>query len=169
MACRSQPPPSADELRAHLADRLPYAFIPSSFVAVDDLPVTPSGKIDRKALPPPPPPPPPVEPETDLERRIAEVWQELLHTDAVGIQHNFFELGAHSLMLVRAQALLEERLERSVPLVALFRYPTVAQLAKYVAGDAAPDAAASVRAEARLAATEQRERLRQRRQQRHRK
>ncbi len=126
--------PPAAELRTFLRDRLPEPMVPSAFVAVPALPLTPSGKVDRRALPEPAETrretPGYVDPETELERTIAGIFRDLLRVDRVGLNDNFFELGGHSLLVVRAHQRLREALGREIPVVDLFRFPTVALLAR---------------------------------------
>ncbi len=119
-------------LRRHLADRLPEHMVPSAFVRLDALPTTPSGKLDRKALPAPD-----GEavfqrvyqsPEGELEETLAALWAELLGLERIGRHDNFFELGGHSLLAVT----LMERLRRlglSTDIRALFATPTLSALA----------------------------------------
>jgi Phosphopantetheine attachment site len=100
---------------------------------LEALPLTPNRKVDRRALPVP-------EhrrfergfvaPQTDLERAIAVVWQEVLGLETVGVHDNFFDLGGHSLLIVRLQSRLREALRREVAIIDLLRYPTVRSLAK---------------------------------------
>ncbi|HEX2079486.1 MAG TPA: phosphopantetheine-binding protein, partial [Longimicrobium sp.] len=133
----------ADGLRAHLRTRLPEYMVPAAFVAVEGLPRTPSGKLDRRALPAPAPaqPPRPVEPGAGLEARIAAIWAEVLGLESVGAEDNFFDLGGHSLLLTRLQGRLVAELGHPVPLVDLFHHPTVRSLARALQGVAATGAA----------------------------
>ena len=128
------PPPA--ELRTFLRDRLPEPMVPSLILAVDALPLTPSGKLDRRALPEPegvrPDLPGYAEPATALEGRIAGIFRDLLRVDRVGRNDNFFDLGGHSLLVVRAHQRLREALGREIPVVDLFRFPTVALLARHL-------------------------------------
>jgi acyl carrier protein len=108
-------------------------MVPSDFVQLRSLPLTPSGKVDRKALPEPGalrlgPETAYAEPERGPERAVAAVLREVLGIERVGLHDNFFDLGGHSLRLVRVAAVLEERLGRAVPVLDLFRFPTVATL-----------------------------------------
>jgi acyl carrier protein len=147
-----------DALRAHLRRALPEHMVPAAFVAMDALPLTPNGKVDRAALPAPAAAPARrLRPETELEARIAGLWQELLGVEAVGVEDNVFDLGAHSLLLARMSARLGRELGRPVPLVELLRYPTVRSLARWLQGQnpgqgAAAAAASEGRAMARHAA-----------------
>ncbi len=128
--------PNADaaNLRATLSRRLPAYMVPSSFVLLDAFPLTPNGKIDRKALPAPmaatvteytPP-------RNDLETVIANVWAKVLKRDRVGVHDNFFELGGHSLLATQLVARLRQMLRIELSLRALFAAPTVAGLAQVV-------------------------------------
>jgi amino acid adenylation domain-containing protein len=133
----------ADEaLRAHLAGRLPGYMVPEVFVRLPELPLNRSGKIDRSRLPEPPSARPELAesyaaPSTEAERRVAEVWQEVLTLDRVGAHDNFFDLGGNSVRLLAVLAALHERPEyRDLTLIDLFRHPTVAALAAHLGGSA---------------------------------
>ncbi|MQS14936.1 amino acid adenylation domain-containing protein [Streptomyces kaniharaensis] len=131
------------ELRARLAGRLPAHLVPASVVAVDAFPLTANRKVDLAALrrlgqaarPAAAGPTPADGPEA----RIAELWRRLLGVEHVGREENFFDLGGHSLMMVRLHTLLRDELGHDVPVVDLFRYPTVAALAAHLRGPAADD------------------------------
>jgi amino acid adenylation domain-containing protein len=134
-----EPPATTTELRAYLGEKLPEYMIPSSFVSLGQLPLTPNGKLDRKALPSPDMTRPSlaasyVAPASKLERRIAQVWQEVLHLDKVGVRDNFFELGGHSLLLAQVHGRLIQMLNRELPIIALFKYPTIMALAGHLGG-----------------------------------
>jgi len=126
------------ELRDHLGQTLPAYMIPSAFLLLEALPLTPSGKVDRRALPAPTgaqiAAAPRVAPQTELERTIAAIWQALLKID-VGREDNFFDLGGHSLLLVQVQHQLGAALGRAITIVDLFRYPTIRTLAGFLGGD----------------------------------
>jgi amino acid adenylation domain-containing protein len=127
--------PTTAELRAHLAARLPDFMVPSVFVAMEALPLTPSGKLDRKALPAPEPAAGEdeyVAPRTPVEEVLAGVWAELLGVPRVGAADHFFALGGHSLMAVRLVSRIREAFGTEVPIVAVFRAPTLAGLAAEV-------------------------------------
>jgi amino acid adenylation domain-containing protein len=132
--------PAGPELRAFLRERLPDALVPALFVPLAALPLTASGKLDRRALPEPaavrPELPGYAEPSTALERTIAGIFRDLLRVDRVGLHDNFFDLGGHSLLVIRAHQKLAEELDREIPVVDLFRFPTVALLARHLGGDA---------------------------------
>jgi amino acid adenylation domain-containing protein len=120
----------AQSLDVHLRSRLPDYMIPSRFVALEAMPLTSSGKLDRAALPEPqwegrsfvPP-------ETDLEIRLAEIWREVLGVDAIGRFDSFFELGGHSLLAAQATAKIRARLAIDIPFDQLFRTSTLEGLA----------------------------------------
>jgi amino acid adenylation domain-containing protein len=128
----------AGALRAFLADRLPAHMVPAAIVPLERLPLTTSGKVDRRSLPAPGAPAGAeafVAPRTSSEELVAGVWRALLDVEAVGRDHNFFDLGGHSLLLIAAQERLEQATGREVPLTELFRHPTVLALARYLDGD----------------------------------
>jgi aspartate racemase len=123
----------AHDFREFLGSKLPDYMIPAAFVALDLLPLTVNGKIDRQALPEPEPDTRTVDssdqPRDELERQLVKIWQNILSVSSVGINDSFFDLGGHSLLAVRLFAQLEERLQVILPLVTLFRTPTIASLA----------------------------------------
>jgi natural product biosynthesis luciferase-like monooxygenase protein len=137
----------APELRAHLRASVPDYMVPSAFVMLESLPRTPNGKIDRAKLPAPERSRAEggdavVAAESDTEAMLAAIWQDLLALDTVSVTTNLFDLGANSLLMVRASGKLTERLERSVSLVEMFKFPTVRQLAQHLdatAGGAADE------------------------------
>jgi natural product biosynthesis luciferase-like monooxygenase protein len=136
------------ELRAVLRETLPDFMVPSHFVTLAALPLTPNGKIDRKALPAPEvtrsaTSQPFAPPGNDLERKIAAVWQEILHVEQVGIHDNFFDLGANSLLIMQANGALRASLGKPVSLVQMFQNPTVASLAAHLGADEAGATAAA--------------------------
>ncbi|EWC63674.1 Siderophore biosynthesis non-ribosomal peptide synthetase module [Actinokineospora spheciospongiae] len=122
------------ELRAHLAGHLPDWLRPAHLVALPALPLTPNGKVDAQALPAPTPESVAgAAPTTPAEERVSEVLRQLLGTGGIGVDHSFFELGAHSLLLVQACELLRP-MRADLRVVDLFRYPTVRTLAAYLSG-----------------------------------
>jgi natural product biosynthesis luciferase-like monooxygenase protein len=127
----------APKLRAHLRELLPEFMVPASFVPLAKFPLTPNGKIDRKALPLPVETTrassEPVAPANALERTIAAIWQDLLGLDRVGRKDNLFDLGASSLLTVEANSRLQQDLGQKIPLVTMFRYPTIESLAGHLA------------------------------------
>ena len=143
---------SAADLRAFLKERLPDWMVPALFAEVGALPRTPTGKLDRRALPDPEPAGAAAEtyvpPGSELERTIAAVWLELLPVERVGLHDNFFEIGGDSLLLLSVHRRLREALggaAAGMPVVDLFRFPTVAALARQLAGASAPSASSAGR------------------------
>jgi aryl carrier-like protein len=133
--------PSAGELRAYLRERLPDYMVPATFVVMDALPLNPNGKVDRKALPQPEDGPRAVsQPASAAERRIAQVWREVLGVAEVGVDDNFFDVGGHSMLVARMQEALREAVGRDVSVVELFQYPTVGALAAHLESTASADA-----------------------------
>jgi amino acid adenylation domain-containing protein len=125
--------PPIDELRAHLGVSLPDYMVPALFVELDTLPLTPSGKLDRNALPAPqgrlPISDAYVAPRTPTEELLVEIWEEVLQLPRVGVHDNFFELGGHSLLTMKIVAKIHARTRISLPVWTLFQSPSVASLA----------------------------------------
>nr|QEO74543.1 AMP-dependent synthetase and ligase [uncultured bacterium] len=126
---------TTSELRQRLKERLPEYMIPSAFVMLDELPLTPNGKVNRRALPSPEGLRPGlktdyVAPQTEVERKIAAIWHEILQVKEVGIHDNFFDLGGHSLLMVRVHSKIQETFETKISIVELFKSPTVSALAQ---------------------------------------
>ena len=124
----------AAELRGRLRAKLPEYMVPAEFVTLARFPLTPNGKVDRRALPMPAPPAPQLQapPRTALERTLARVWQEVLHVGAVGVEDNFFDVGGDSLRLIRIQQQLQLIVQRKVSVTDLFKYPTIRALAGFL-------------------------------------
>lgn len=135
------------ELRGFLKQKLPEYMVPSSFVVLDSLPLTASGKLNRRALPAP------ADlnnrhdgqaemssaPKTQAEKLLANIWAALLDVSEIGINDNFFEVGGHSLLAVRLFAQIEKRFGKCLPLATLFQAPTIAQLAAILEKDLQED------------------------------
>src|SRR5262249_12207807 len=138
--------PQSGELRSYLKRKLPKYMIPSAFVVLDALPLTPSGKVDRRRLPA-------LDrarsqresgyvgPRDVLEERLAKIWERVLGVERISMTDNFFDLGGHSLLAVRLFVRIERRLARSLPLASIFQAPTVEQLAAMIC--TAPSSATS--------------------------
>ncbi|MEX2577608.1 MAG: MupA/Atu3671 family FMN-dependent luciferase-like monooxygenase [Verrucomicrobiales bacterium] len=137
--------PQASELKAWLRKSLPEYMVPSHIVSLDAMPLTPNRKIDRKALPDigkqgPERQAEYVAPSTDLEEAIAACWRSTLVLDQVGVQDNFFDIGGHSLLVVRLHRELTKVLDTPPSLVDLYRFPTIRALTDHLAeGGAKPD------------------------------
>ena len=126
--------PAVGDLRAYLSEHLPAYMIPSIFVVMEKLPLSPNGKIDRKALPPPKQGRVDVAgkfvaPRDPLEQMLAQIWSEILGVRRIGIRDNFFELGGHSLLAVRIMAELERLVNMRLPLATFLQAPTIGDLA----------------------------------------
>jgi acyl carrier protein len=125
------------QLKRYLAEKLPNYMIPSYFVLIDEIPLTSNGKINRKSLPDPKSAAPGskttyVKPETYLGQVIAETWQEVLKKNIIDIDDNFFDLGGNSLDFIMMGNQLKEKLNRQIPAVTLFTYPTIRSLERYL-------------------------------------
>ncbi len=130
-------PPDLAELRQFLASRLPDYMIPSQLAAVDAIPTTSSGKVDRKALPEPdwgqaalhsefvPP-------RTPVERQLAAIWSEVLNLERIGTQDNFFDLGGNSLLSLRLVACVRKAFGVELSLIHFFTSPTIAGLSHLI-------------------------------------
>ncbi|MBL9090371.1 MAG: LLM class flavin-dependent oxidoreductase [Planctomycetaceae bacterium] len=137
--------PADADLRDHVRAKLPEYMVPSHFVALGELPLTPNGKIDRKALPalelaPAASTAEFVAPENEIEQKIAALWQDLLGREQIGVDDNFFDLGGHSLLVVRMHRQLSQAVSVPVALTDLFRFPTIRTLAAHLGGGASSDA-----------------------------
>jgi amino acid adenylation domain-containing protein len=158
------------DLRNHLKEKLPDYMVPQAFVVLEAMPLLPNGKVDRAALlklagkkaesaaay---------VAPETEAERALCAIWQEVLGVERVGLEDNFFELGGHSLLLMRVRMLVEERLGHKLSMTDLFRFPTVARMAKFLTGPDEHPVQQMIKSEARNRASAQREARKRRAQQ----
>jgi tyrocidine synthetase-3 len=126
------------ELRDHLIKALPEYMIPSTFAQLDKMPLTPNGKIDRKALPEPEGKMSNgaeyVAPRNEAEEKLAEIWQNVLGVEKVGIEDNFFELGGHSLKAITLVAKIHKEFGVEVPLQGVFQAQTIKELIKSIAG-----------------------------------
>jgi acyl carrier protein len=127
---------SSSDLREFLAKELPEFMIPSVFMQIDSIPLTPSGKVNRKAL----------EkmgrqlqlgttyvaPQDDFEKNIADIWKEVLSVQKVGIHDNYFDLGGNSFNIIHISTRLKENMGVEIPVIELFRYTTVKALAAHL-------------------------------------
>jgi hypothetical protein len=134
--------PNVSELRRFLQQKQPDFMVPALFVMLDTLPLTRTGKVDRRSLPQPNDVRPDLEhpyvpPRTATEEKLAGIWREILGTEKVGVRDNFFDLGGHSLLLTQLAARVLDTFQVSLPLRVLFDQPTledmtVAILTRYV-------------------------------------
>ncbi len=126
---------SGHELQGALADKLPAYMVPASFVRLDALPVTPNGKVDRRALPAPPAAdraPGAAKARNPIEEALTGLFQEVLHVDAVGVDQSFFDLGGHSLLATQLASRIQREFRVELSLKELFAAPTIAQLAERI-------------------------------------
>jgi len=131
---------NANQLKEYLKKKLPDYMMPGYFVFLEKLPLTPSGKVDRRALPMPNGNRPGVAethlaPRDDLERRLARIWEKLLGVEQVGIRDNFFELGGHSLLAVRLVSEIEKEVGQRPPLISFFQGANIESLARLLRED----------------------------------
>jgi acyl carrier protein len=144
---------AAGLLKSALGATLPGSMVPSVFVFLSALPLTLNGKIDRKALLGFPPP---VyheteeaansqnEPQSEIERIVSETWKDALGLPNVGLNENFFDLGAHSLTVAEVHAKLQDILRRDIPIVDLFEFSTVGSLSRHLARTGPVDAVTGI-------------------------
>jgi amino acid adenylation domain-containing protein len=125
-------PPSADELRARLAAKLPGVMVPQHFILLPEIPLTTAGKLDLRGLPTPEEAAVEhayVAPRTRLETLLAEIWSEVLHRERIGVDDNFFELGGHSLIVTQVVSRVRDSLGIEMKIRTIFEHPTIAELA----------------------------------------
>jgi acyl carrier protein len=147
----------------HLAGRLPDFMLPSQIIVLGTMPLTPNGKLDRRALPVPVAASeqgPVVAAENETEAAVAEIWRDSLGLTKISMVSNFFDLGGHSLLVVQVQRRMKERFKRDIAITDIFRFPTVRAIAAHLSNEHqnAPNAAhrGLARAAARLARMERR-------------
>ena len=149
--------PDAEQIRSALGRELPDYMVPAAVLALEHFPLSPNGKLDRKALPAPEAPTSGMvytAPESPIEKELATMWAELLGADKVGIHDDFFALGGHSLVAMQMVSRIMTAMQVELPLDALFNAPTIAGLARQIDEHAAKpkDASAgSIRAISRAA------------------
>ena len=141
LACADSGGGMVEQLRGYLSEQLPDYMMPSAYVMLPSLPLTRNGKLDRASLPRPAEARPagggaPTAPRSDLERAIAAVWQEVLGVEQVGVEDNFFDLGGHSLLLIKVNSRLREVASGAggLSIIDFFRYPTIGSLAAHLSG-----------------------------------
>lgn len=125
-----------EEIVSYLQSRLPEYMVPAVWIELETLPITSSGKINKKALPDPDTGEllinQYVAPRNETERILAEIWKELLGIENVGIHDNFFELGGHSLLIVKMVSHIKKHLSVSVPVLLLFQFNTISDISSYL-------------------------------------
>jgi acyl carrier protein len=129
----------ATQLRRRLSEQLPAYMVPRRFVLRSELPETPSGKLDRRALAALSvdgemqctAPREYAAPKTDIERHVATLWQRVLRVERIGLDDNFFDLGGHSLLLIQVHTALQDETARTIPMLELLRRPTVREVCAY--------------------------------------
>jgi amino acid adenylation domain-containing protein len=131
--------PSVTELRECLLAELPDYMVPGRFFFLDEMPLLPNGKVDRKALPKvllerPELAEMYVAPRSAAEKELCRIWAGMLNIKDVGVRDNFFELGGNSLMAIRMSTEIRTAMQKEVPVVKVFQYPTVEKLASHLAG-----------------------------------
>ena len=128
--------PQSSELRSFVQERLPNYMVPSAFVFLDTMPLTPNGKVDRRALPAPDntrqEPSSIVIPQDQLESQLIQIWEQVLNIQPIGIEDNFFDLGGNSLQAVTLFAQIEKQFGKKLPLATLFQSSTVAEIAQII-------------------------------------
>ena len=123
------------EIRNQLAKTLPNYMIPSHFIELNQLPITPNGKVDLKALPKPPETQSSdkyIEPRNEVEGTLVKLWQEVLSVSKIGIKENFFELGGHSLRAMILVSRMQKVFNVGFSLREVFQYPTIEQMAQFI-------------------------------------
>jgi acyl carrier protein len=129
--------PTTSMWRDFLLPQLPQYMIPSDFIILEKFPLTPNYKVDRRSLPKPNQLRPKLNiayalPQTEIEKTIATIWQEILQVEKIGIHDNFFDLGGHSLLIMRLHSQIKQKFACDLPLVEMFKYPTISALADYL-------------------------------------
>jgi amino acid adenylation domain-containing protein len=123
---------TTEALREGLRQRLPEHIVPTGWVELEQLPLTASGKLDRRALPAPGRESRRnyIAPRNEKEERLAEIWSQVLRVERIGVEDNFFDLGGHSLLAVRLCAAIRNRMNCDLSLIDVFQYPTIAKMAQ---------------------------------------
>lgn len=129
--------PAPQELRNFLAERLPVTLVPTAFVILDQLPLSPNGKLDLRALPPPPDrsfdkEAEYVAPRNEVEDKLAGIWAEVLDKDLIGVHDNFFDLGVDSLLATQVASRIRSTFNVDLSLPRLFEATTVAQVSELI-------------------------------------
>jgi acyl carrier protein len=145
-------------LKRHVRTTLPEYMVPQHFIEIDAIPLTPVGKVNKQALPSPESPDLQggneyVAPSTDTEKKLAQIWQQIISLSQIGIHDNFFDIGGHSLLAVEIFAGIKKKFHLELPLALLFQAPTIHDLAScidaelYLAGSGGTDVTAAAERE----------------------
>jgi acyl-coenzyme A synthetase/AMP-(fatty) acid ligase/acyl carrier protein len=139
LVVEEEPGPTNTEMRSFLKEKLPEYMVPSVYVLMDDLQLTPSGKIDRRALPAPDRSRPELEevfiaPRSQSEELVAGIWGNVLGVERIGVHDNFFEIGGHSLLATRVVARIQQEFHLDLKLMDFFKMPTIAELTERIEG-----------------------------------
>ena len=149
-------PPTLETLKVHLRGLLPEYMIPAALISLEKLPLTSNGKVDRNALPEATTgwtsAAPFVDASDEIEQQLADIWKKILGREKVSVDHNFFDLGGDSLLLIQVRIQIRARLNRDLPVADLFRHPTIVTLANYLKGESPEKATSHSRADKRKAA-----------------
>ncbi len=144
VAQQGQNLPETSELRSRLLKSLPDYMLPAYFIQLEQLPLSPNGKLDRKALPAPDMARSEVgyvAPRTPAEETLVQIWADVLKLDKVGIRDNFFDLGGHSLLATQVVSRMRQAFNTELSLRVLFQAPTIAELAQAIQTDQGVEAA----------------------------
>jgi amino acid adenylation domain-containing protein len=130
--------PSVNELHNYLKKRLPNYMVPSVFVVMESLPLMPNGKLDRKALPEPKqvtdsityqPERAFIAPRDNIEFQLVQIWEDILNVRPIGVRDNFFDIGGHSLLVMRLMSQIKSKFGKKLPVATLFKEATIEYLA----------------------------------------
>ena len=137
VVAQAETTPDVDELRQYIIEKLPEYMRPGGYVMVEKMPLTASGKLDRQSLPEAGEQRPQQEGKyvaarSELEKKVAVAWEEVLRIEKVGVYDNFFDLGGHSLLMVELHSKLREVTGSNISMLEMFQYPTIDSLARYL-------------------------------------
>jgi acyl-coenzyme A synthetase/AMP-(fatty) acid ligase/aryl carrier-like protein len=143
---QSEQAPTTTDLHNYMRQKLPENMIPSAFILLDEWPLSPNGKVDRRALPAPDTARPElkeafVPPRNPIEAMLASIWIDVLRLEQVGVHDNFFQLGGHSLLATQIVSRVRETLQVDLSLPQIFEAPTITALAQLIEATTGPDAA----------------------------
>jgi amino acid adenylation domain-containing protein len=152
-------PPTFSAMRNFLRKKLPEHMIPAAFIMLEQIPLTPNGKVDRQALPTPGKTQAESEtglvtPRNPVEEKLAEIWADILQRERIGIHDNFFELGGHSLLATRVVSQVQATFQVLLPLHILFEMPSVADIAQEIVRRQAEQSGQSIEGDQRISRVE---------------